>query len=73
MSNEQEILLHKKADAYLVLGNAVHVKFKQGHWKRGIIKEVREDFFIIDERLEGQMPIFFQEIISIEKFNEVRE
>ena len=73
-SNEQDIiLLHKKADAYFVLGNLVHIKFCEGHWKRGVIKEVKDEFFLLDERLEGIMPIFFQEIISIEKFNEVKE
>ena len=70
--DEDLILLQKKADAYFVLGEIVHITFTRGNWKRGIIKEVSADFFILDERVEGKIPIFFQEIEAIEKFREVK-
>ena len=61
-------LLRKKADAYWLLKKKVHVSYKNGIWKRGMIKEVRADLFLIDESLDGEMPIFFQEIKSIEPY-----
>lgn len=69
MNNEQEtILIQKKADAYWVLGNKVHISLVNGNWKRGIIKEVKKDSIILDESLEGLTPLFFIEIRSISSY-----
>lgn len=72
MSNEatsQEItLLQKKATVYFNRGEKVHISFKKGHWKRGIIQEVSADFFMLNETLEGMMPIFFLEIKDIRPY-----
>lgn len=65
---EDKIFLQKKANAYLVLGEKVHISYKSGYWKRGIIKEVNEDFFLLDESLEGLLPVFYKEIVRIEKY-----
>lgn len=73
MTNDEITLLKKKADAYFVLGEKVHIQYKKEHWARGIIKEVKEEFFLLDESLEGLLPIFFQEIKSIEKFSSKKE
>ena len=63
-------LLRKKVDIYFILGTKVHIKKTDGIWKRGIIKEISADFFIIEEALQGAMPIFFQELRGIEPFRE---
>ena len=65
---DERTILQKKADAFLVLAEKVHVKYIDGHWKRGFVKEVSADFFLLDETLDGMMPVFFQEISDIEKF-----
>lgn len=64
------ILLKKKADAYWLLATKVHVPFKSGHWKRGFITDVKTDFFIINETLEGKVPVFYEEIKDIRPFVE---
>jgi hypothetical protein len=67
-------LLKKKADAFLVLDKLVHISFNNGNFfKRGFIKEVRSDFFMLEERLEGLQPVFFQEVKSIEIYTVRRE
>jgi hypothetical protein len=77
MNNESNkdtrTLIQKKADAYWVLGVKIHISLNNSNWKRGIIKEVKDDFFILDESLEGEQPIFFTEIKSIEKYNPKKE
>lgn len=75
MTNEERItLLKKKADAFKVLDKLVHISFNNGNFfKRGLIKEVKADFFILEERLEGLQPVFFQEVKSIEPYKVRRE
>jgi hypothetical protein len=70
---QNEELLRKKADAYLVLGSVIHISYIDGTWKRGIVKEVKHDFFMLDERLDGLIPVFFLEIKSIEPYTPRRE
>ena len=72
MNNEKKddtrTLIQKKADAYLVLGGVVHISLTNGNWKNGIVKDVRSEFLILTERLEGDIPLFFQEILTIEPY-----
>lgn len=74
-TNEDRItLLKKKADAFLVLDKLVHISFNNGgFFKRGFIKEVKADFFMLQERLEGLQPVFFEEVKSIEVYKVRRE
>ena len=50
----------------------VHVKYRRGFWKRGHITEISSDFFLLNEFLEGEMPVFFLEIKDIEIFHDDR-
>ena len=69
--NDNELnLLRKKVDAYFLLGEKVHIKYRNSsNWRRGIIKEVKTEFFMLEETKLGMMPIFFSEIYSIEKYS----
>lgn len=68
MTNDKRTIIQKKADAFCVLKEKVHITYNTGHWARGIILEVGSEFFILDETLEGRIPIFFQEIKNIVKY-----
>lgn len=46
----------------------VHISLKTGGFKNGNIKEVKVDFFLLDDFREGEQLIFFQEIKSVSKF-----
>lgn len=73
MNDDKRTMLQKKADAFYVLKEKVHVSYISGHWARGLIVEISSDFFILDENLEGKIPIFFQEIKDISKFTPRKE
>lgn len=62
--------LKQKAKYFYGKNLKVHIKFKQNFWKNGSIKEINEDHFIIDENIEGEMPIFWLEIKDLEEFKE---
>lgn len=62
--------IKKKADAYWLLKEIVHVKLNYG-WKRGLILEIKQDYLILDERKEGKQIIFYNDIRDITKFHEV--
>ena len=68
MTEVNEELLKQKVNAYYKSGTIVHISFKKGYWKRGMILELSSDFFMLQERLEGEMPVFFSEIEDIAKF-----
>ena len=64
--NEEMI---KRAEYFFKDKLLVHIKTKKGGFYNGIIKEMSADFFILNERLLGEMPIFFLEIERIEPYN----
>lgn len=66
--NEDVTLLQQKAKLFFNNGQKVHLSFKKDYWKRGHIKEVSADFFILDESLEGELPVFFLELKDIQLF-----
>jgi hypothetical protein len=67
---DKVIVLKKKADAYFLLKEKVHITYLTGHWVRGFIEEVRDEFFILEETFDGKIPVFYQEIKDISKFTE---
>lgn len=69
MSNEYE-LIKKKVNYFLEYQRPVHIRFKKNYWKNGIIKEMEKDFFMLDEKMEGLMPVFYLEVLDIEEYTE---
>lgn len=65
--NNEEVL-QKKADYFLKTNQQVHIKYKKGYWKRGYISKVLTGFFILKVNLEGNFPVFYMEIESIELY-----
>lgn len=65
---EDVTLLQQKANLFFKNKQKVHLSFKKDYWKRGYIKEVSADFFILDESLEGELPVFFLELKDIQLF-----
>jgi len=72
MNREDDIELHKKqADYFFKNKIPIHVSLINGGWKNGnIVEPISDDFFMLEEREEGLMPIFFLQIKSIDKFME---
>jgi hypothetical protein len=64
--NEENIRL--KAKTFCKHKIDVHITQEDGAWKNGKIKKVHEDYLMLEERLEGELPVFFSEIKNIVKF-----
>lgn len=59
-------LLKKKAKIFYDRRQPVHVMLKKRYWKNGIILEISDDFFFIDDFKDGKELVFFIEVYSIE-------
>ena len=73
MPNEEkeggnELMLARLAQVYLERATPVHLVYRNGKWKNGVIVEIRADFFILDEFVEGKVIVFFQELIAMPPF-----
>jgi len=68
MEQEQVKVLMNKAHYFYKNKIPVHIQFKERYWKRGTITEIGADFFMLQEMLEGLMPIFFLELHDIKQF-----
>lgn len=72
--NEEEKKINEKRAYYFYRENIpVHIRDKKNYQYNGFIVEFSADFFILNDRLIGEMPIFFQEIKKIERFKEKKE
>ena len=69
--NEQEIL-KDKINYFFKNKTNIHINLKSGKFLNGIIKEISDSFFIFDERLEGDQPVYLIEIASISPYKEER-
>lgn len=69
-------LLYAKAKAYCQLSIPVHLTLTriredgQHAWCNGRIVEVKNDFFMLEENVDGLMPVFFLEVLNIEIYRE---
>jgi hypothetical protein len=68
--DEKEIQ-EKKARYFLGEKQEVHITVRSGMFFNGFITYVGADFLLIDDRKLGEMPLFFEEIRDIERY-EVR-
>jgi len=65
--NDIELTLQKKANFFKDNDTAVHVVKKNGWFHNGPIISIEYDFLILVDEVDGSMPIFFSEIVDIEK------
>ena len=65
--NEMNEITRKKAEFFKDKNLAVHISKKNNWFHNGLIKEINQDFLILVDEIEGEMPIFFIEIIEIQK------
>jgi len=69
MSNDKQIeLMKKKAGYYFDLKKQVHITLNNRNFLNGSIKEIKVDFLMFDDFLNGEMPVFFLEIFEIEPY-----
>lgn len=62
--------LMKQAKVYLKKKIPVHIRLENEEWLNGKIIEVSSEFLMLKEFKRGDLPIFFSQIIDIDKFRE---
>lgn len=62
----------KTAQIYKLDNQMVHVKLKNGEFYNGFILNISADFFFLEDRVVGRMPVFFVHIESLRKFGDVK-
>jgi len=67
MMNETNEVIRKKAEFFKNKNLAVHISKKNNWFHNGFIKEIHYDFLMLIDEIEGEMPIFFDEIYEIQK------
>ena len=64
---DNQDILYQKANYFCKSQAPVHITLNNGYWKRGMVVEVRSDFFILDELKEGKIMVFYLEIEKIDR------
>ena len=70
MNEEELIILQKKVRYFFQDRILVHVTKHNGYVHNGLILELEGDLFILDDERNGAMPIYFLEVLEIEKRRE---
>ena len=66
--NEQELTILRKKTRYFFENKIpVHVKKKNTYFHNGMILELEGDLFVLDDERDGAMPIYYLEVLEIEK------
>lgn len=60
-------LIQKKVTYFFNENIPIHLFYKTGEWARGQIVSIEGDKFILDERIDGRIPVFFIEVAHVEK------
>lgn len=72
-ADEKEELIGKKVNIFFKEGTSVHVVLKTKQFFNGKITDMSADFFMLNDRVLGEMPIFYMEVFRIEPQEEKRE
>jgi len=65
-------IIKKKVDYFYKNKIPAHLSLKTERFLNGKIKEINDEFFILDDFVEGEQPIFYIEILpnGIKKYKE---
>lgn len=66
-------LMKKKIQYFFDLGKKIHIILQNRQFLNGSIKEIRTDFILLEEDLNGEMPVFFLEMWNVEAYEPIKE
>lgn len=69
-STEEDDFNRDKAFFFKQREEKVHIKLKTDRFYNGYIKEIDEEFLLLEDDVFGEIPVFFIEIFKIEKVRE---
>lgn len=61
--------LQKRASVLKDTSKPVHLVLKNGTWLNGYILKTYDDYFMILDREDGEVPVFFVDVKIFEVFN----
>lgn len=67
-TNEQDTINSKKINYYYNEKIEVHITLKNDRFFNGLIEYVGVDFFLINDRKLGKIPVYFVELDDIEPY-----
>ncbi len=70
--NERDFINKKKVEYFFQNRIIVHVTKNNNYFHNGLILEIEGDLFILEDEINGAMPIYFFEVKEIEKRKEKR-
>jgi hypothetical protein len=73
MTNDEEKMIKEKVKTFFKLKILVHISLKNKDWRNGKILSVSDKFFLLNEKILGQIPIFYSDIYEIDKLKGVGE
>jgi hypothetical protein len=65
-------LIKRKVEYYYKTNRKVHITLNNKAVRNGIIKNTSALLFILDDKVNGEIPIFFQEVYDVEPYKEER-
>jgi hypothetical protein len=63
-------LNYNKAIFFKDLGWRVHILRQNGFFNNGTIEEIKPEFLLLQDDRKGLIPIFFVEVVDIEKWED---
>ena len=61
-------VIKKRTSFFYSQNTPVHIRFINGKWLNGIIKELNDELFVINEFKDGPIPIFYIEVDTISPY-----
>lgn len=66
-------LVIKKLKEFSKMDKIVHVVLKDSKkFYNGKVKSVSKEFFVVEDRMAGLMPIFYEEIFKVEPYETIK-
>jgi hypothetical protein len=74
MTNDKDNdLFYEKIKVYSEKSIPIHITLQNDSWLNGFVKEVKTDFFMLEEFKNGLMPVFFSELKFIETYTKEKK
>lgn len=69
--NEQELQLIRQKIKFFSENNIkIHIETDKNMFYNGFISDIKDEFIIFNDRMLGEIPIFYLEISKIERYQE---
>jgi len=68
--NEGVEINKKRAEFFFEHKTSIHIDTINKRWYNGLILEIHSDFILVLDRVVGEVPVYFEEIVILDKNKE---